>query len=120
MSDDLPAVLPVSALAPDDGKEPCPDCGLRFVPGPGMGVHRHSAHGRSSKKRKHTRAASNGGPGPGRPPRVDLDVDDIFDTVIKLMFPRGTIPVDALTPLLRWRHATDEMLIEVLHHGDRK
>jgi hypothetical protein len=42
-------------------------------------------------------------------------VDDIFDVVVSQIFPRGTVPIHALTPLLRWRHATDEMLDEVLH-----
>jgi hypothetical protein len=108
-------VLPVH----DDGKEPCPECGKRYVPGPGMGVHRHSAHGWAGEKKKRTprRPASNGAPGPGRPRKIDLTVDDVFDAVVNQMFPRGSIPVAALTPLLRWRHATDEMLIEVLHGG---
>lgn len=117
MSDE--PVLPVSALAPDDGKAPCPDCGLRFVPGPGMGVHRHAAHSHTGAKAKAKRrrgvSSNDGSPGPGRPPKIDLTVDDIFDVVVSQMFPRGSIPVAALTPLLRWRHATDEMLIEVLH-----
>jgi hypothetical protein len=100
-------------VQPDDGKEPCPECGKRYVPGPGMGVHRHSAHGGTSKRKRRPSPPSNHGP--GRPPKIDLTVDDIFDVVVSQMFPRGSIPVAALTPLLRWRHATDEMLIEVLH-----
>lgn len=106
----------IDALIPLDGKEPCPDCGQRYVPGPGMGVHRHAAHGRSSKVKRRA-PASKGVHGPGRPPKIDLTVDDIFDVIVNQMFPRGSIPVAALTPLLRWRHATDEMLIEVLHGG---
>jgi hypothetical protein len=114
---DLPQPLGLVAEEPDDGKEPCPDCGRRYVPGPGMGVHRHAAHGTQHRPKKRRPAASNGAPGPGRPRKIDLTVDDVFDAVVNQMFPRGSIPVAALTPLLRWRHATDEMLIEVLHGG---
>jgi hypothetical protein len=99
---------------PDDGKEPCPECGKRYVPGPGMGVHRHAAHG-SGPTRKRRKPAPPSKHGPGRPPKVDITVDDIFEAVVGQMFPRGNVPVVALLPLLRWRHATDEMLIEVLH-----
>jgi hypothetical protein len=42
-----------------------------------------------------------------------LSSEDIFDSVIGLLFPRGSIPITALTPLLRWRHATDIMLEEI-------
>jgi len=110
----------VDAAEPDDGKEPCPWCSKRYVPGPGMGVHIHAAHpGVITDKRKRARRAPSkaGAPGPGRPRKIDLTVDDIFDVVVNQMFPRGSIPVAALTPLLRWRHATDEMLIEVLNGG---
>lgn len=112
--------VPIGVLVePDDGKEPCPYCGKRYVPGPGMGVHKHAAHPEMrGPRRKHVRAPSKkSAHGPGRPPKIDLTVDDIFDVVVNQMFPRGSIPVAALTPLLRWRHATDEMLIEVLHGG---
>ncbi len=121
MSDEAPPVnatieMIVDAAAPDDGKEPCPHCGNRYVPGPGMGVHIHAAHPGVVTKRR--RAPSKKSVhGPGRPPKIDLTVDDIFDVIVNQMFPRGSIPVAALTPLLRWRHATDEMLIEVLHGG---
>ena len=33
-----------AAVEPDDHKEPCPECGERFMPGPGMGVHRKAKH----------------------------------------------------------------------------
>lgn len=107
-------IVDAAVFQPDDGKEPCPDCGRMFVPGPGMGVHRHSAHGGKSKRSSKPKRVE--GRGPGRPPRpsvADLTAEDIFDTVVGLLFPRGTVPINALTPLLRWRHATDEMLIEV-------
>jgi hypothetical protein len=107
------ALLPV-----DDGKEPCPECGKRYMPA-GMGVHRAAKHGYHGGKRISRRPPSNEVVrGPGRPRKIDLTVDDVFDAVVNQMFPRGSIPVAALTPLLRWRHATDEMLIEVLHGGN--
>lgn len=97
--------------APDDGKAPCPECGKRYVPGPGMGVHRHSAHGRTRKVRKPV--ASIPSNPIGRPPKIDLTVDDIFDVVVGQMYPRGSVPVSALTALLQWRRATEAMLDEV-------
>ena len=101
-----PQTLMEVLAEPDDGKEPCPDCGKRYVPGPGMGVHRHSAHGNSSK-RKRNDAGANRERKPALPP---VTCDDVFDAVVSQLYPRGVIPVAALTPLLRWRHATDEML----------
>jgi hypothetical protein len=96
--------------AQNEGKQPCPECGVYYQ---ALGVHRAAKHGyRGGKKRRAPRVKRDG-PGPGRPPRVDMQVDDIFDVVVGQLFPKGYIPVHALTPLLRWRHATDEMLIEV-------
>ena len=121
MSDEHPAtgidVLDQVPLEPDDGKEPCPFCFKRYVPGPGMGVHIHAAHPTVVTDKRKRAPSKKSAHGPGRPPKIDLTVDDIFDVVVNQMFPRGSIPVAALTPLLRWRHATDEMLIEVLNGG---
>jgi hypothetical protein len=114
--DAFPIAAPVPALAPDDGKVPCPECGQRFMAA-GMGVHRSIRHGYKGKKsQRKPRAAPSNHSAP-RPPRIDLTVDEIFDAVVSQMFPRGTAPVAALTPLLRWRRATEEMLNEVQGHG---
>ena len=45
-------------------------------------------------------------------------MDDVFNAVVGLLFPRGVIPITALTPLLRWRHATDILLEEVSREDD--
>ena len=119
MSDDAtihPIAVPVPALAPDDGKVPCPECGLRFMRA-GMGVHRSAAHAYRGEKRKRKPRAAPSNQSPSRTPRIDLTVDEIFDAVVSQMFPRGTAPVTALSPLLRWRRATEEMLNEVQGHG---
>ena len=112
--------VPLSPLAPDDGKDPCPECGKRYMRGPGMGVHRNTAHGVQHRPKKKRAPSNEVVHGPGRPRKIDITVDDVFDAVVNQMFPRGSIPVAALTPLLRWRHATDEMLIEVLHGGTER
>jgi len=116
VSDEAETPLPALIEPRTDGKVMCEDCGLWFMP-TGMGVHRSAAHGYRGQrsKRKPRSAPSNGTV--TRTPRIDLTVDEIFEAVVSQMFPKGVIPVAALTPLLRWRHATDEMLIEVQRHG---
>jgi hypothetical protein len=40
-------------------------------------------------------------------------VDDIFTSVVSLMWPKGEIPTNALMPLVHWRENTQRMLEEV-------
>lgn len=144
------AALGVHFRTHGSNKQPCPECGIEYYPGPGMSRHRQAAHGAvkadgkpakkgwSSKDKppirrtlcpdcgkeisskdmaRHRRTVH------GKQPRKattvaavtaeDISVDDVFDAVVGLLFPRGVIPITALTPLLRWRHATDILLLEV-------
>ena len=46
----------------------------------------------------------------------DWSVEDIFDTVVSMLWPTGNMPVKAMNPLITWREATAKMLIEVGSH----
>lgn len=140
-------------------KEPCPECGQEFFPGPGMSRHRQAYHGAAKLNGEPPKKGGNEGAQPPPSKRIcpechkpisskdlmrhrrrvhgytdgatttstsktvalpddddGLNVDEIFDAVVGMLFPRGVVPITALVPLLRWRHATDELLIEV-HRG---
>jgi uncharacterized C2H2 Zn-finger protein len=131
-----PTALAVHARS-HDAKQPCPDCGELFQPGPGMSAHRRAAHADKPKRPKklcpecgkaisakdlarHIRTVHGEEPKPvGRPSklprRTEWEVDDIFNTVVGLMWPGGNVPVDAFLPLIHWREATAKMLVEVSH-----
>lgn len=141
------AALGVHFRTHGSNKQPCPECGIEYFPGPGMSRHRQAHHGVAKAD---GRPAKKGGGGvvgdkkicpdcgksirgkdllahrrrmhdytPTKAKTVaavtaeDISVDDVFDAIVGLLFPRGVIPITALTPLLRWRHATDEMLLAV-------
>ena len=123
--------LEILAPQPDDGKEECPDCGGRYFPGPGMGVHRRAAHGQGKQTRRkacpecgelhsskdmarHRRTHGVEPPKRGRPPKSpEWNVDDIFAATVSIMWPNGEIPVTAVMSLIRWREDTQRMLMEV-------
>ena len=118
-----------------NGKEPCPECGKMFVPGPGMGVHRAAVHGVQSKTgrprkecpqcnkwfsskdmNRHLRAVHGVDPAKrrlGRPPKVRtdpaLDAEQIVRAAAGVLWPEG-IPSQHLEGLLRWYKQTEEFL----------
>jgi len=132
----------VPADDPDDGKVPCPECGKRYVPGPGLGVHRASQHGTINKTtgkgnprkecpechkwfsskdmarhlRRHGINARNDRLQQLMPPEEEealLDVDDILTVVVDMLFPGGVVPTKAVMSLIRWRAETQRMINEV-------
>jgi hypothetical protein len=103
----------------------------------GLGTHRQKAHGvegtskdvvrrRQAKKAKAPAAAKRACPicdkkvvnlpkhirDVHEKDKVDngLTADDIFDSVVGMLYPGGQVPTKALTPLLTWRLQTQEML----------
>ena len=128
---------------PDDGKVPCPDCGGRYFPGPGMGVHRNAAHtgsGRRSRRKscpdcgkligtkdmaRHRRDIHGMEPlrrgrppgvpnRPKAPPMASLTADEVTSATAALLWPNG-IPHDKLTALMQWHQQTEQFLSEVSH-----
>jgi endogenous inhibitor of DNA gyrase (YacG/DUF329 family) len=124
----------------DDGKVPCPDCGLRYTAGTGLGVHRKRTHGISARRasKRPLRDCPECGKtypskdmarhlrthgivrGRGRPPKYpkqqplsEVDADDIFATVVSIIWPDGNVPVASVMALVQWREATQRMLTEV-------
>jgi DNA-directed RNA polymerase subunit RPC12/RpoP len=117
----------------------CPECGKLYVEGTGLAVHRRSQHGVESERQKR----ANGAKPKQTKPRVacevcgevmrkdnlarhmatkhaqvsvqaeEWSVEDIFDTVVSMLWPTGHMPVKAMNPLIIWREATAKMLIEV-------
>jgi hypothetical protein len=124
----------------EGGDQICPECGKAFDTPQGLGSHRWAAHQVESPHRNdRKRKARTKKPRPDAPcPRggkeiradnlkrhlknvhdIDLDaqaqaltfeVDDIFVTVVNLLFPTGAIPIKALPELLAWREATAKLL----------
>ena len=119
-------------------KQPCPECGAMYHPGPGMARHRQTTHGvpkgtrsshpdrrvacpecgkeiRSKDLQRHRRNVHN--VRVRKPAQVqsqpEWNVDDIFSSVVSLMWPTGDIPVKAVMSLVRWREDTQRMLMEV-------
>ena len=122
-------------------KVPCPECGKMYIEGTGLAVHRKAKHGVNGV----TRAEGKVPPGRklervacevcGMVMRKDnlsrhmarvhgqvtvtteaWSVDDIFNSVVSMLWPTGHMPVMAMTPLISWREATAKMLIEVGGH----
>jgi hypothetical protein len=96
---------------------PCPECGRDdFASATSMARHRAMEHGvRAAKKA----AAPAPTPVPtvkpvGRPRAARLDttttVDHIFQSVVQTLYPGGQMPTWAVTALVKWRDATQEML----------
>lgn len=121
-------------------KQPCPECGEMYQPGPGLERHRQAAHGakvgerngsRPEASKRHTVTCPECGQEMrkdnlrrhmrdkhGALPKVqkqdhDWDVDEIFQAVVGLMWPGGDIPVAAVLSLVKWREDTQRMLTEV-------
>ena len=96
----------------------CLDCERTFVNKNGLGVHRAAAHGyrgphSTAKSTPRKKRAPRRMPPPSVPQGLDLDVDDIFGSVVNMLYPRGVIPVHAVLALVRWRADTERMLTEV-------
>ena len=90
-------------------KVPCPDCGQEYFSGPGLGVHRAAAHG--LPRRGRPPGAKN--KEPRQPKAPDLTVDEIFNSVVGILWPKGNVPATVIVPLVRWRDATQKMLDEI-------
>jgi hypothetical protein len=104
----------VTRMAPLPDSTTCPECGREFVNKNGLGVHRAAAHGyRTKNSTKKSTPRKREPRMPSLPARVDLDVDDIFGSVVSMLYPRGVIPVKAVLALVRWRADTERMLTEV-------
>lgn len=123
-------------------KIPCEVCGGMYVPGTGMSRHK-TTHERDVKTkrpkgacpqcarpirkdnlRRHlitvhgftaaqASAALGRTPMPTEPEKPEYTADDIFDSVVAILYPDGTMPVKSLVALLRWRDATTVMLSEI-------
>jgi Zinc finger, C2H2 type len=91
-------------VKPPKAKKLCPECG-KAISAKDLLRHRRQVHGYTPGKI----TASGFVPEPAD----DITEDDVFNAVVGLLFPRGVIPITALTPLLRWRHATGILLEEV-------
>jgi len=108
------------AAAEPPAEYQCPECAEQgvFTPFPtkqALGMHRRRAHGivgESHQRKSH--AAKGKKRGPYKPRKVkpvsDLDVDDIFYSVIKTLYPGGKVPVEHLQELLTWRDQTAALL----------
>lgn len=83
-------------------KKICPEC-HRPISSKDLARHRRTQHGYVQTPAPVLTAVSDDA----------LTEDDVFNAVVGLLFPRGVIPITALTPLLRWRHATGVLLEEV-------
>lgn len=92
----------------------CPECGKTYKTPGALGNHRKSEHGiegnsatqRSVRRRRANRIVTH-----------DFQVDDIFQALVRSLWPDGRMPVSALFPLLEWREATREFL-EKVQSGD--
>jgi len=86
---------------------PCPECGKQYRTAGALGNHRKNQHG----------IASANGSVQHRPKknRIDLDwtTDDIMTTVVMVLWPGGSIPVNAVVPLIQWRETTREFLEKI-------
>ena len=90
------------------GQTECPDCGKLIRKGD-MARHRRIHTGEPAKR------------APGRPPKngakavttvapKEWTVDDIFASVVSILWPSGSVPVRVIAPLVEWREATKNML----------
>jgi hypothetical protein len=89
---------------------PCDLCGKEYKTPGALGNHRKNTHGvisAGSVERQKRKASQ---------PDMDWRADDIFQTVVSLIWPGGTIPTGAILPLIQWRDDTQVML-EKIQHG---
>jgi hypothetical protein len=95
--------------------EACPECGRDdFKSANAQARHRSQMHGVVPAYRKNQSTTPKVPGRIGRPPRAAVDrgmsVDAIFQSVVQTLYPGGQMPVWAVTPLVQWREATQEML----------
>jgi hypothetical protein len=89
----------------------CPECGREYKTPGALGNHRKTEHGiegttpASVAGRAKTRAKRNGS--------APVHVDDVFGSVLQVLWPSGTMPIAAVIPLLQWREATQDFLDQV-------
>ena len=136
---DPPQLLgPPSEEAPsEDGEYECPECHRRFNTPQGLGAHRHRTHAvngtsREANRRKHEKKKKKSRcPECGKmvlhvprhlravhgvaPDGDDaVDTEEVFSTVVEMLFPEGQVPVKALSALMLWREQTAVMLQTVI------
>lgn len=121
VGEELPSA-PEPPSVPDYG---CPECGQVLPNAAGLGAHRRSKHGvvgqgriRSSAKKECPLCGKKLHPA-SLPRHLDkhslqaepkFAVDDIFGEVVKLLYPKGDVPVAHLPSLIEWRTATERLL----------
>lgn len=85
--------------------KPCGVCGKEYKTKGALGNHMVHQHGQTSANSlRKTR------------PDLDWTADDIFQSVVAIIWPGGVIPVGSVLPLIQWREDTQTML-EKIQHG---
>jgi hypothetical protein len=103
-------------------KVPCPECGVEYYRGPGITMHRKSAHGvqpagnaalrkrdRERKRRSRAKAKSLTPTTAQVDAGSELTADDILVSFVSMRWPER-MPTSVMAPLLDWREATSRML----------
>ena len=103
-------------LKPQPAHLKCPECGQICMGPTGLGVHRSTKHGVKPRKPNYKRKKT-------AKPRVGQvlakalaeedqpwTTDEIFTSVVSMLYPTGTLPLQALTALIEWRSDTERML----------
>lgn len=102
----------------------CPECGKVCRGATGLGVHRSTIHGvppksKSYKKKRLAKPKTTKtkalvpvtqGQLEGLEQPADWTADEIFDSVVSMLYPQGSIPLHALRALMQWRQDTERML----------
>lgn len=123
MSDEPFAAFPQAFLPAETGPPsgppllPCPECGKEYKGANGLGVHRSTMHGvlgPSSSKPKKKKRQRSVALTRALPAVIEEDdrwsTEEIFVSVVSLLWPKGTMPIAALPILIEWRDSTDRML----------
>lgn len=106
----------------------CPECGAEYKTPGALGNHRKQMHGvlgpwaenkpiaveKEAKKRGRPVGSTNKPkPVSKAQARIDWTPDEIFESVVRSLWPEGSVPVRCLTSLWEWREATREFLEKV-------
>lgn len=103
-----------SAVIPASGPKPAPPHKLTRrgrVPAETMAA----VEAKASKPKKAARKVT-AAPVPVTPPasvEPDLTVDDIFNAVVLMLFPDGSMPTEGISALIEWRAQTESMLARI-------
>ena len=106
---------PPEVFKPQPAHLKCPECGQICMGPTGLGVHRSTKHGVKPRKPNYKKKKA-------AKPRVGQvlakalaeeqpwTADEIFTSVVSMLYPTGTLPLQALTALIEWRSDTERML----------